>query len=197
MFVSDLTSTVRRHAGRMPHGLEETQKRFEASPFGRALISVFLLVTLGALALTNLPDSKVKSKLLAPAGPYLMATGLDQSWGVFAPDGRRSVLALVARVRYADGSTGEWRVPEGDPVLGAYWDYRWRKWAENLMTIGGDAARLQRPAAVWIAREMQRPGKRPVLVTLATRSFDLSAPGEPGRKRRPWREDVFYRLSFR
>ena len=156
-----------------------------------------MLVTLGVVGVTNLPASPVKSSLIAPAGPYLTATGLDQNWGVFAPDSRRSVLALVARVRYADGSTAEWRMPEGGPVLGAYSDYRWRKWAENLMTIGGDAAGLQRPAAVWIAREMERPGKRPVIVTLVARSSDLPPPGTRRGRPGPWREDVFYRLSFR
>jgi len=64
------------------------------------------------------------------------------------------------------------------------------------MTIGGDAAGLQRPAAVWIAREMQRRGKRPVLVALVTRSSAVNPPGE-GRRHGPWLEDVFYRLRFR
>ena len=195
--VSQLASAVRRQTERASRGVEALGKWIELSRPGRALISAFVLVTLGAVAMTNLPDSEVKRELLAPAGPYLTATGLDQNWGVFAPDGRRSVLLLVASVRYADGSTAKWRLPEGGPVLGTYWDYRWRKWAENVMTIGGDAAGLQRPAAVWIAREMQRPGKRPALVTLATWSRELRPPGDRGRAQGPWREDVFYRLRFR
>jgi hypothetical protein len=158
---------------------------------------VFLLVTLGAVAVSNLPDSKVKRQVFVPVAPYLRATGLDQSWGVFAPDGRLSILNFVARVRYGDGSTAEWRLPEGGPALGAYWDYRWRKWAENVMTIDGDAAGLRRPAAVWIARQMQRPGKRPVLVTLAARSSDLRPPGTRATDHDRWRENAFYRLSFR
>ena len=189
--------SLHRHASPARPRVERLQERLEGSAPGRALISFFVLVTLGALAVTNLPDSAVKAGVLAPAGPYLAATGLDQNWGVFAPDSRRTVLILIARVRYDDGSTAEWRLPEGGPVVGAYWDYRWRKWAENLMTIGGDAARLQRPAAVWIARDMRRSRKRPVLVTLAARSSALPPPGRQAGEQGPWREDIFYRLSFR
>jgi hypothetical protein len=195
--VSQLASPQRQGAQRVRHWLEGAQERLEASRLGRALISVFLLVTIGAIAVVNLPDSEVKGRLLTVGGPYLSATGLDQNWGVFAPDSRRSVLLLVARVRYADGSTATWRLPEGGPLLGAYWDYRWRKWAENVMTLGGDAASVQRPAAVWIARTMQRPRKRPTLVTLVTRSSDLPPPGTRGAAKGRWRESVVYRLAFR
>lgn len=137
------------------------------------MISAFLLATLTAVAVANLPESELKRTLLGPGGPYLNATGLDQNWGVFAPDGRQSVLSLVASVRYSDGSTAAWHLPDAGPVLGAYWDYRWRKWAENLMTLGSEGAAIRTPAAVWVAREMTRPGKEPVQVTLATRFHDL------------------------
>ena len=160
-------------------------------------ITLFLLATLAAIGVVTLPDSELKRRLVGSAGPYLAATGLDQNWSVFAPDTRRSVLILVATVRYADGSTGTWRLPESGPWLGAYWDYRWRKWAENVMTVTDDPTALQRPAAIWIARAMQRPGKRPVLVTLASRSADLRPPGDPSGNQDPWRESVLYRLSFR
>jgi len=114
---------LRRRLQRAPRGFEgERPERLEVTRSGRAVISVFLLVTLAAIAVPNLPDSKVKSKILTPVGPYLTATGLDQNWSVFAPDSRRAVLTLVARVRYADGSTAEWRIPEGGPLLGVYWD---------------------------------------------------------------------------
>ena len=46
----------------------------------------------------------------------MIATGLDQNWGVFSPDPRRQSLDLVGRVRYADGGRETLRVPRGDPV---------------------------------------------------------------------------------
>jgi hypothetical protein len=194
--VSEFVSTLRRRARVAPRAGEGGGDPLETSALGRALLSLFLIFTLVAIGATNLPDSALKGKLLARAGPYLTVTGLDQNWGVFAPDTRRSVISLVATVQYADGSTDAWRLPEGEPVLGGYWDYRWRKWAEQLMTLSGDAGGLQRPAAIWIAGAMERPGKRPALVTLATRSRDLPPPGTSAMRPRS-REEVFYRLSFR
>lgn len=170
------------------------QARFERTLVGRGVISVFVVVTLLALVAINLPDGSLKRSMLVPAAPYLTAVGLDQNWGVFAPDGRRSILHLVATVRYRDGSVARWVVPEGGPVLGTYWDYRWRKWTENLMTAEGDGGAIRRPAALWIARQMERPGKRPATVTLATRFYDLEPPGAKGRG--PWRETTFYRLAL-
>ena len=80
------------------------QKRLESSRAGRAAISVFIVVTVVSVVVWNLPPSEIKNEALAFTGPYVRATGLNQNWGVFAPDPRRHTLELYARVRYADGS---------------------------------------------------------------------------------------------
>jgi hypothetical protein len=185
---------VRRRATDLRQSATGAGERFESTRAGRALISTFLLVTLVAMALANLPDSQVRRTLLRVGQPYLNATGLDQNWGVFAPDGRRFVVDLVAHVRYADGTTAQWRPPVGGPFLATYWDYRWRKWAENLMTLGVGGV-IRTPAAMWIAREMTRPGKSPRHITLTTRFYDLYPPGDP-RERGPWRETTAYEVEF-
>lgn len=172
-----------------------TGERFETTAAGRLLISTFLVVTLAAVTLANLPDSQVRRTLLVVGQPYLNATGLDQNWGVFAPDGRRFVVDLVAHVRYDDGTTATWRPPRGGPFLGTYWDYRWRKWAENLMTLGGVGGVIRTPAAMWIAREMTRPGRSPRHITLTTRFYSLYPPGDP-RARGPWTETTAYEVEF-
>jgi len=181
-------------AGRLP--LASLQERLESSRLGRLAISVFVAATVAAIAIVNLPDSKVQRSLLSIDGPYVNALGLDQNWGVFAPDGRESVIVLDARVRYTDGSTAAWRLPEGDPFVTAYWDYRWRKWAENLITAGNDGAAIWRPAAIWIARQETRPGKSPAQVTLAARLYDLLAPGDPRGDHGPWRRTQLYSIRF-
>ena len=192
----ELPSRARGSAARVRRFAETAQERFEAARSGRALISAFVLLTLLAATLANLPDSQVRRALLNPGQRYLNATGLDQNWGVFAPDGRRFVVELVATVRYDDGSTATWRPPEGGPFLGGYWDYRWRKWAENLMTLGTVGGPVRTPAAMWIAGEMTRPGKRPRQVVLKTRFYDLHPPGDPRGGRGPWRETISYQVEF-
>jgi Family of unknown function (DUF5819) len=132
---------------------------------------------------------------MKPAGPFLRATGLDQDWRVFAPDPRQTSLQLEARVRYADGEVATWRPPGGGDAAGAYWDYRWRKWLENTIQ---DANRkvLWKPAAQFVAAEMQGRGRVPSTVTLIRRWQDLRPPGAATHAAR-WKQYAFYRLGLR
>jgi hypothetical protein len=172
------------------------QERLESKPAGRLLISAFLVVTLAAVCATNLPESRLRRDALGPAKPFLNATGLDQDWRVFAPDPRQTSLRLEARVRYEDGGVATWRPPAGGDLVGAYWDYRWRKWLENAIQ---DANRkvLWNPAASFVAREMARPGDAPTSVTLIRRWQDLRPPGASGAAARAWKRYAFYSLDVR
>ena len=147
------------------------QERLEASIVGRVLISVLVVVVLAAVLVLNLPESELGRRGRYRLKPVINATGLDQTWAVFAPDPPRQELELEARIAYADGTESTWRVPTGNPVLGAYRDYRWLKWAE-WMTSGGHLA-LWTPAAAYIARHEQAAGRNPVSVTLLRQVFDL------------------------
>ncbi len=153
------------------------QERLESTRVGQILISVFLIVTLAAIVMTNTHDSKLKSEFVRVGQPYLNALGLDQAWNVFAPDPRQEVIDFQARVRYADGSSDMWTYPRGDDVIGVYWDYRWRKWVEHAIA---DVRRdqLWKPTAAYVARQMSRPGRRPVEVKLVRRFYAMTPPGE-------------------
>ena len=152
------------------------QERLEVSRGGRALISAFVVVTLLAVVAFNLPASELRRQSMRLFEPYMIATGLDQNWSVFAPDPRREVIELQARITYGDGSPPRtWRVPRGNPVIGVYWDYRWLKWAE-WMTAEGDP-HLWKPAAQWITRREHAEGRQPLTVALVRRSYALNPPG--------------------
>ena len=165
------------------------QERLESSAAGRLLISVFLLVTVLALVFWNLPPSELKRQGLRPLAPYVRATGLDQNWGVFAPDPRRQTVELLANIQYADGTRRRWRPPTGNALFGAYWDYRWRKWYE--WTTSDAYRQLWDPAAAFIARQEREAGREPVRIELVRRTSDLSAPGYEPRSL-PWREETFH-----
>jgi hypothetical protein len=171
------------------------QELLEARPGGRLLISAFILVTLAAVCITNLPESRLRREAMKAAEPFLGATGVDQNWRVFAPDPRQTSLRLEARVRYADGSSAVWRPPAGGDLVGAYWDYRWAKWLENV-TQDANRKVLWKPAALFIVRQMRGLGKRPRQVTLTRRWQDLRAPGAPGPDLRGWRSYDFYTLRL-
>jgi hypothetical protein len=152
------------------------QERFERSRPGRILISLFVIVTLVTVVTANLPASRLQDVLLKPDHPYLYGLGLDQAWGVFAPDPRQATVDLIARVTFADGSQATWQVPRRNNVVGEYLDYRWLKWAE--WTVQPAYANLDRPTAIYAARRLATQGRRPVRVTLVDRSHPISPPGQ-------------------
>jgi hypothetical protein len=151
------------------------QERVERSAFGRALISAFLLVTLISIVIANFPRSTLRRDVLRVSAPYLNATGLDQGWSLFAPNPRRQSIALYARVQFANGAAQTWGVPHGDPLTGNYWDSHWQKWV--VFVVNGRHRDLWKPAAEFIARDLARPGRRPVRVTLIRQTSLNYPPG--------------------
>jgi len=172
------------------------QQRLESHRAGQWLISAFVAVVLVAVCVTNLPESRLRRDGMRAAQPFLEATGLDQNWRVFAPDPRQTSLRLEARVRYDDGSVATWRPPSGGALVGAYWDYRWRKWLENAVQDANRKA-LWKPMALYVAREMRRADRAPARVTLIRRWQDLRPPGSPGPDARPWKRYEFYGVDVK
>lgn len=153
------------------------QERLESSVRGRVLLSILIVVILAGVVAWNLPESELTRRSQYRLKPMMNASGLDQTWAVFAPDPPRQELRLEARIAYDDGTQRTWRVPTWDPVIGGYRDYRWLKWAEWMTS--GSRPLLWEPAAAWIARQEQRAGRRPVSVTLVRQVFDLPLGGSP------------------
>jgi predicted DCC family thiol-disulfide oxidoreductase YuxK len=152
------------------------QQRFEESPYGRGVLSTLIVVSLIAIVAINLPGSDLRRQLLRPGQPYLNALGIDQNWSLFAPNPRRVVLDVSATVAYDDGRTAQWTFPHDGALVGTYRDYRWRKWAENLISPL-NAAPLWRPAALWVASHETRVGHAVTSVALVERYANLEPPG--------------------
>ena len=169
------------------------QERLESSVAGRIVISAFLVVTIVSVIIWNLPQSEIQRRSLKVVRPYITALSLDQNWGVFAPDPRRETLDFFARVRYADGTEEDVRMPTGGRLVGAYWDYHWWKWVESVTNDQRQA--LWKPAAVWFSRRATTDTRRPVQVTLVRRWYQIFPPG-PGPSRGPWQEAEYYTLEI-
>jgi hypothetical protein len=150
------------------------QERLEAGRVGRLLISVFVACTVAALVVWNMPGSKLRREAMRLAEPYVTAVGLDQNWSVFAPDPYRDSFRLVVRATYADGTRGTWEVPEGGAALGAYWDFRWGKWAE--WTLTGNVE-LCRGTALYAANVLAEEGREPVRLDVVARRRPNARPG--------------------
>ena len=172
-------------SGAMNAGVERAQRTR-----GQALINLFLIVTLAAMLVANLPDSEIKARLIAPAQSYLTALGMGQNWGVFAPNPRRDIVYVTADIEYADGTASTWSFPVRDGVM-AYSDYRWQKFGEHLRL---DSRRqLWKPFAIYLARQERADGRTPVRVSLARHWTRLPPPGG-SMELDPWNEFVFYSL---
>ena len=52
----------------------------------RILLSTFLIGHLTAIFLINVPASALRDAVITPVAMYLLPLGLDQAWGMFAPN---------------------------------------------------------------------------------------------------------------
>lgn len=171
------------------------QQRIEANPLGRRMLSGVLVLILGAMIVSNLPPSRLRTTAMRSLRPVLDLTGLHQNWNLFAPNPRRVTLHLEARITYADGTTETWQPPKGDPFVGVYRTFRWRKWASYVVDRSDDSD-LWAPTAAWIAGTRVRDGKRPVLVEIVRRSYVAPRPGSGSTRVPPWRERVLFTARY-
>jgi len=168
------------------------QEKVESDPIGRAVITGVIVFILGTLLASNLPASGLQNVIADLVRPVRNGVGLDQAWGVFAPDPRSTVYDFEARITYDDGKKELWRFPNGDPIISSYRDYHWQKFSEQVRL--DDRSGLWEPFAAWLARTHDTPSRHPVEVTLVRRWFDLQPPGtKPSRG--PWNRYEYFTLK--
>ncbi|MFC5137930.1 hypothetical protein ACFPK1_06785 [Actinomycetospora rhizophila] len=160
------------------------------SPRRRLAISAFIVLTLVAMLAGTAPKSALRDGLVDLAGPFMLATGLEQGWSVFAPSPPRTTNHVTARVDRADGTVGVYPLDGGDGIT-EYWDYRWRKYGEQLWKK--KTAERERVAfAGWIADEDRADGHQPVRVTLVRAAYVNPPPGGAAADQGTWREIPFF-----
>lgn len=166
----------------------ETTEPVEGTRQGRFALSVLIVATVLAVLASTMPASELRDGLVTVVRPYMLATGLDQTWGVFAPDPPRVWTSVFARVDRADGTSATYELPD-DAGLGAYWTYRWRKYADQMRL---PTSQRERAAfASWSVDRDREVGGRPSRITLLRRSSTNLPPG-PGPDSTPLREVPFY-----
>ena len=171
---------------------DDPQARLERSPRGRALISIVIVVLLGTVLVTTMPDSITKRALQHGTAPIANALGLDQGWAVYAPSPRQESTYLQARVLDRDGTTTVYPTPfQGG--LAEYWDYRWQRYADTLLN-GPDNRVRWAPYARWVAAADRAAGHDPAVVTLVNVSA-VSRPPDGGPARSPWVAHAFFSIG--
>ncbi len=168
------------------------QERIEASGLGRWVISAFLAVTVVALLAWNLPLSELRRMTEPFSQPYVNATGLTQTWNLFAPDPLTRTRRLEARILYTDGSSATWQAPVGGAVFGQYRTYRWYA---QMARLRYDASSPRwEPFANWVIRAHDHGGRMPAEIELVRHWRDVAPPGGgPGGL---WQQETFYRRNL-
>lgn len=136
-------------------------------------ISLLILVMLAVAIVGSLPKSTIKTTAGQITTPVALVTGLDQGWGVFAPNPPRVITELEVHVIMKDGEDKVWRL-NADRSLP---EYRWRKLKEGVIKH-----KILRPAfAKWVIREVSHDGDQPVrvLIVLQAETLPLPGGGEP------------------
>lgn len=157
--------------------------------FGRAVIVLIVMVGAVWLVGPNIPRGPLQDDvevLWAPATKL----GLQQDWGVFSPNPRSQSLDVEARILHDDGTVEVWSVPDYDPILGAYRQYRWHKWQERVRLDSRE--RYWEPTALWLADQYAKDGVQPLSVTLIRRWIDHEPLGTPAPRDSGWNEFAFY-----
>jgi len=165
---------------RSVRALTGVQERAERTLFGQAVISALIVIVLATGIIWCLPDSTIKSRLQPVVTPIAVGSGLDQYWGVFAPNPPRQVENIDVHVTLASGRDVVWSVPHGDPVIGQYSWYHWQKLKEHLVHEPGIRASFCR----WVARQVAESGDSAVRVRMLMYAVTLPPPGSSVLARR-------------
>lgn len=156
---------------------------------GQILLSAFLAFLVFTLIVWNLPKSEVRDQIRPSLRPFVNSAAIDQSWAVFAPNPTTVSLAVEADVYLADGSREHFKFPHGDDLIGAYREYRWRKWERRVRLDSND--HMWKRTAEWVAAQYDADVERVVLVRF------FSDTPEPGSgEERVWERAEFFDLMI-
>ena len=146
------------------------QKKRKPSRFREIATSILILGMLVTAVLSSIPGSTIKREVAPLLVPIARVTGLDQSWGMFAPNPPRSLSQIEVHVIMSDGTDRVWR-PEDDESMRRM---QWRKLKEELIKSKDYRLGLAR----WVVDKMTTEGERPVRVAILVEQKTLPLPGE-------------------
>lgn len=153
--------------------LATVQATAEHTPAGRAVISTLIVIIVTTGVLWSVPDSAISRQAQPVLEPFGRAAGLDQHWGVFAPNPPSRVQHISVVVTQADGRDVVWNTPRWDPVVEQYWLSRWGKLQENVIRDPS----LRPGFAHWAVSEVAGPAGGATRVRIELRTVPLSPPG--------------------
>lgn len=143
----------------------------------RAAINVFIAFHLAAITCWALPPDALLDRIRQAIAPYMLWTGLFQTWDMFAPVPKNVNERLEAAVVLLDGHVKTWRPPDPQamPFFARYESERYRKFAEQVCNESN--APLWPDVARHIARQFRDRGNPPSFVILIRYRTEIPQPG--------------------
>lgn len=152
-----------------------------------------LVITCWCLPIDNALISLCKERVQ----PYLLWSGLFQSWDMFSPNPKSANTYVEATVVYPDKSRTTWAFPRMEQLslTERYFKERSRKYAENLPVEANDA--LLPDAARHVARLNSTPTRPAKTIILIYRwSFIVPRP-DGSYVPEPWDQHILYGYGVR
>lgn len=146
-------------------------------------LSALLIAHLFALLVWNLPTGDLRERLAPKVLPYMLVTGLWQSWCMFSPDPCRAKITLEAVVTDKNGVARIYPFPHMDELspLEKIPVYRHAKYASNVGLKDGKAQREF--AARHVLRTLEIPADAyPVDLQLYYKIRPTPPPGTPAEE---------------
>lgn len=162
----------------------------------KAVISAFIFFHLVAIFFWAVPlNTLLRTAFNERISPYMIWSGLWQSWDMFAPNPRITNIYLEAEITLQDGQQRIWKFPRMDELglVKRYFQERYRKWANDNVRLDINA-RLWPDIARYIARLHYDPSNPPQSIKLIRYWSDIPPPAAPGEAQLPntWNHYIFY-----
>jgi hypothetical protein len=159
----------------------------------RTAINIFLIFNIVAISAWCIPStSALILRSRERIRPFMVWSGMFQSWDMFSPKPESANSYFEAIVIYKDGSSQLWPFPRMEmlSLTRRYCQERYRKYEQNLQDR--DDAALWPDAARYIARLNTNPSNPAQKVMLVIRWSDIIPPAAGQSDHGPWNVDVFY-----
>lgn len=163
----------------------------DRSVAGQVLLSIFMVVIVVVVALYNLPNGRPRTAVGHVVDPVAKSVGLEQNWGLFAPQPSQYGIVVFATVTYRGGRVKRITPPHNGLLVSPYRNYRWQKFGDALSADANSA--MWPPAARYFARQA---GGHVVKVVLTRQFRHVTLPGDPGPQA-PRQFYNFYTLNLR
>ncbi len=156
-------------------------------------ISAFLLFHLLAIACWSVPiDSPLLAAFRSSIRPYMLWSGLFQSWDMFAPLPKSENDYLQAVIITHDGTLHTFKFPRMEQLdlLARYSKERYRKFAENL--VDSKYAGVWPGVAIHLARRYNNPANPPAIVMLIRYWSPIDPQADKSRPVAPEQAHIFF-----